>query len=116
MNEPEHCIDRVALAEAVANARRMLTDYPHVHYAPTTCRDLVAGLLAVIDSSPCFAKSIDSKQEVFVLRQQDSCAPFAIYAWATSAKSNGCREEKVNEARTIAQRWHLNFPNPKWPD
>ena len=101
-------------AEAIKMARELVANHS-VHYAPLTCRDIIEGLLAGIDSSTCFRKALQTGQESFTLRQQDKCAPAAIRLWANLARSNGCPADRTSDALSIAARWE-RFPAAKYPD
>ncbi len=51
------------------------------------------------------------QEPVFVLRAQDQLAPVVIKIWALLAESLGTPQEKVSEARLIAEDmeiWQLN--------
>ncbi len=43
------------------------------------------------------------QEPVFVLRAQDQLAPVVIKIWALLAESLGTSQEKVNEARLVAE-------------
>jgi len=101
-------------AEALAEARHILSK-PEMMFNEASARQLLAGVVAAIDSSQCFAKAVAAGQEVFVLRQQDMAAPSAIKTWAMLAASNGCGKDKTNEALATAARWEAGS-NRKWPD
>ena len=51
------------------------------------------------------------QEPVFVLRAQDQLAPVVIKIWALLAESLGSSQEKVSEARLVAEDmevWQLN--------
>ncbi len=51
------------------------------------------------------------QEPVFVLRAQDQLAPVVIKIWALLAESLGTPQEKISEARLIAEDmeiWQLN--------
>jgi hypothetical protein len=51
------------------------------------------------------------QEPVFVLRAQDQLAPVVIKIWALLAESLGASQEKVSEARLVAEDmeiWQLN--------
>ena len=101
-------------AAALAEARHILSK-PEMMFNEGSARALLAGLVAAIDSSSCFAKAVANGEEVFVLRQQDMAAPPAIKQWAVLASANGCGKEKTDDALATAIRWESQ-PNRKWPD
>ncbi len=51
------------------------------------------------------------QEPVFVLRAQDQLAPVVIKIWALLAENLGASQEKVSEARLVAEDmeiWQLN--------
>jgi hypothetical protein len=54
-------------------------------------------------------------EPVFILRAQDKLAPLLVEEWALRAQGFGCPQEKVDEARALAQAMR-EWPNRKNPD
>ena len=66
----------------------------------------------------CLGRARDD-EPVFVLRAQDRCAPKIVRAWAEFAKNEGVPEEKVADARRVADEmdeWQRLTGRAKWPD
>ena len=106
----------MTLAEAFEEAK-WLRRMPEGILSPAIARQTIEVLYAAIDANPVLRKALERNQEIFVLVQQDRCAPAAITTWADMAKAHGCPAEKVQEAYRKAVRW-LEAPDAgkKWPD
>lgn len=106
----------LTITEAI-NEAQWLRKTPDGILDPLRARKTIDALLSAIESSPCFLKAKLKGEEVFVLRQQDRAAPFAIRYWAEAAERKGCPGTKVEEANRISVRWGRQSPNvTKWPD
>lgn len=106
----------MTIAEAFEEAR-WLRRMPEGIVSPEIAKRTIETLYAAIDAHPTLRKALERNQEIFVLVEQDRCAPVAITQWADMAKAHGCPEWKVDEAYGKAVRW-LKSPDgvKKWPD
>lgn len=62
----------------------------------------------------CLGKAADD-EPIFILRAQDMLAADLVDQWAIRAKSWGCPEAKVQEAKELANRMRRWTPR-KYPD
>lgn len=62
----------------------------------------------------CLGKAAPN-EPVFILRAQDRFAPGLVEEWALKAQGFGCPQEKVDEARRLAQQMR-EWPGRKNPD
>jgi hypothetical protein len=62
----------------------------------------------------CLGKAADD-EPIFILRAQDMLAADLVDQWAIRAKSWGCPEPKVQEAKELANRMRRWAPR-KYPD
>lgn len=93
----------ITSAQALAEATLMLSNDETLYSGPEA-RRIVAGLIAGINRSPCFAKSMSTGCECFVLLETDPAAPATIDSWCYHAK--GVHEDaKLADATVIARRW-----------
>lgn len=63
----------------------------------------------------CLAKITDSNEPVFVLRARDLVAADTVRTWASLATAAGVPEEKIEQARAIADLMD-QWPEKKVPD
>ncbi len=61
----------------------------------------------------CYDKAADD-EPIFVLRAQDGIAPMVVRMWADMAEYLGVSEEKVEEARLLADQME-EWPNRRDP-
>lgn len=67
-----------------------------------------------LDPEGCLAKAADD-EPVFVTRAQDALAAELVERWAIQARAAGCGNDKVQEAKSIADEM-LHWPIRKMPD
>lgn len=116
MGEQAEAAPSMTVAEAIREAQHIRAQREEYLVTPQKLKLINATLLSAIESSPCFLKAKQKGEEVFVLRQQDRAAPFAIASWADLADGHGCAHEKVTDARAIATRWRVQHDDQtKWP-
>lgn len=54
-------------------------------------------------------------EEIFILRGRDMIAADAVEWWAIQARMHGCSNDKVLDAKAVAERMTLT-PGRKYPD
>jgi hypothetical protein len=62
----------------------------------------------------CYDKSAPD-EPLFVLCARDPVAPYAVEEWARKAQEAGVRQEKIDEAKAVAQQMR-KYPTKKIPD
>lgn len=106
----------MTIAEAFEEAR-WLRRMPDGILSPENAKRTIEALYAAIDAHPSLRKALERGQEIFVLVQQDRCAPVAITTWANHAATHGCPDEKIQDAFRTAVHWlEQDTRQQKWPD
>lgn len=98
----------ITAADAYAEATAVIASPQEMVFHHKELRRILAGLMAGINRSPCFAKAMRTGCETFVLLETDPAAPKAIDAWASESVSNPeCDHsiDKVTQAIEIASQW-----------
>lgn len=67
-----------------------------------------------VNGKGCLGKAADD-EPVFILRAQDMLSADLVDMWATQASLVGCHNDKVREARDLAQQMR-EWPRRKNPD
>lgn len=96
-----HAIIPLSPAAALQKAEELLAD-TGVSFSTPEARGIIAGLVAAINTSKCFATAIREGRKTFVLIDKDPAAAFAIREWVHMGAKVGHRKEKVEEALRIA--------------